>query len=375
MRVALDSRFLRPPLEGFGRFTREIGQRLVRQHPEVTWDFLFDRSPVAGYTFGQNQRNFVLFPPTRHWLLYEMWWRWAVPAYLARHRPNVLLATYGQASAQAAHRVRVVAFIHDVAFARYPDHLPKGWQRYYLRTTQTVVQHATILLANSQSVAYDLMELFDAPKERLRVVYNGCDTSFFQPISEAERHATRQYYTQGLPYLLYVGSFHPRKNLLHLFQAYDILRSWYKEPLRLLVVGRILFGARAFKRAYQRMRYKAEVIFHPPLGDEELRKVYGAAEALVYPSWYEGFGYPVVEAMACGTLVVTSNTSSLPEVGGPAAFYADPGDPEAIASQLYQALTLTPTERERRLLQGRAHAQHFSWEACVSRIWQALIEA
>lgn len=375
MQVAIDSRFLLPHLEGFGRFTREVARRLIQKNPESEFFLLFDRRPPKKYLFGPNQRSIVLPPQTRHWTLYALWWRYSVPFFLRRRRPQVLLATYGQLSQKAARLVPTVAFIHDAAFARYPEHLPPGWAYYYKRTFQTTAAEARLLLANSYSVQADLQALFGAPPEKIRIAYNGCDTEFFRPSSPPEQEATRKHYTQGLPYLLYVGSLHPRKNPIRLLQAYDYLRSQYTEPLRLLIVGRFMFSEGNFRKTYNQMRYQSEVILHPPVPDSELVRLYGAAAVVVYPSLYEGFGYPVAEGLACGVPVVTSRVSALPEVGGEAAFYANPYDPADIARAIYEALTESSEARQQRIQKGLAHVRQFSWERCVETLWQALTEA
>ncbi len=374
MQVALDSRFLLPHLEGFGRFTREVASRLIQSHPETDFFLLFDRKPLDRYHFGPNQRSIVLAPQTRHWILYEIWWRYSVPFFVRKHRPDVFFATYGLLSGKVARSVPTVAFIHDVAFARYPEHLPRGWYRYYMRTIRTTVRQARLLIANSESVRQDLLELFDAKPSQIRVAYNGCDTEFFRPSPPNVQEATRLRYARGIPYLLYVGSLHPRKNPIRLLQAYDLLRGRYTEPLRLLIVGRFMFGRGPFEKAYHQMRYKGEVILHPPVSDTELVRLYGGAAAVVYPSLYEGFGYPVAEALACGVPVVTSRVSALPEVGGEAAFYADPIDSADIARAIYDALTEPPAARQQRIQKGLVHVRRFSWAACVETLWQAFTE-
>ncbi|GIV23706.1 MAG: glycosyltransferase family 4 protein [Bacteroidia bacterium] len=374
MRIAIDSRFLLPHLEGFGRFTREVARRLIQAYPETQFDLLFDRKPLPQYHFGPNQASRILPPQTRHWSLYELWWRFSVPLYLHRYRPQALFATYGQLSPAAARKVPIVAFIHDVAFARYPEHLPRSWYTYYMRTTRNTVRYASLLIVNSRSVQQDLQELFGVSPEKMRLAYSGCDVERFQPLSPEVQPAIRTRYTQGCPYLLYVGSLHPRKNPLRLLQAYDLLRARYTEPLRLVIVGRFMFGKGSFYEAYQHMRHKEEVIFLSRLPDEALVSLYGAAAAVVYPSLYEGFGSPVAEALACGVPVVTSSVSSLPEVGGEAAFYANPYDPADIARALYEALTEPEAQRQARIQKGLAHVRRFSWEACVQTIWQALSE-
>lgn len=371
MRIAIDSRFLLPHLEGFGRFTKEVASRLVREHSEIEWDLLFDRKPLPHYHFGSAQRSIVLPPPTRHWTLYELWWRLSVPWYVRSQHPQAFFATYGIVSRPVAKRTPTVAFIHDVAFARHPEFLPKDWQAYYMRSTRETLRYATLLIANSQSVRNDLIELFQVPSEKIRIAHNGCNTSFFRPLPDLDKAAVQQRYTAGVPYLLYVGSIHPRKNPERLLLAYDLLRQRYRNSLRLLMVGRFMFRRYSLEML-TRLHYRHEVIFQPPVPDEALLELYNAAEVVVYPSLYEGFGYPVAEALACGVPVVTSRVSSLPEVGGEAAFYADPYDPASIAQAMYAALTQSPADRHQRAILGRTHVMQFSWEKCVDAIWRAI---
>ncbi|MCS6895790.1 MAG: glycosyltransferase family 4 protein [Bacteroidia bacterium] len=373
MRVAIDSRFLLPHLEGFGRFTREIASRLIQQYPEVSWELLFDRPPLPKYTFGPTQRNVVIPPQTRHWTLYEIWWHLSVPFfYLRKGAPSALFATYGIVSKKVAEKVPTVAFIHDVAFARHPEFLPRDWQAYYMRATRLSTRFAQRLITNSLSVQHDLVELFGVNPEKIQVSYSGCDTEFFHPMPNLDREAIRRAHAQGYPYILYVGSIHPRKNPERLLLAYDKLREKYDAPLRLLMVGRFMFKERTALSSLARMRHREEVIFHPPVSDEVLLRMYNAAEAVVYPSLYEGFGSPVAEGLACGVPVVTSRVSSLPETGGEAAFYADPYDPVSIAEAIYQALTQSADERRRRALLGLEHVKRFSWNATVQTIWENL---
>jgi glycosyltransferase involved in cell wall biosynthesis len=184
----------------------------------------------------------------------------------------------------------------------------------------------------------------------------------------------REQVSGGIPYILYVGSIHPRKNFPRLLKAYEHLREVYRDPLRLVVVGRYLFrrGRREVSEVYERFRFKEEVLWRGIVPDEELVRLYNSAAVVAYPSLYEGFGSPVGEALACGTVVVTTRVSSLPEVGGEAAFYAEPYDEEDIARALYEALTEPAEARAVRIQKGLAHVQRFSWESTVQKIAEAL---
>jgi glycosyltransferase involved in cell wall biosynthesis len=365
---------LLPPLEGLGRFTHEVSRRLLPRLKDVEVYMLFDRRPRSEFSYGANQRSVVVPPPARHWTLYEIWYRISVPWALRRYQPKVFFGTYGIAPAPISQRVPSVLFIHDVAFERHPEFLPKGWAAYYRRTFRESIRSASCIIANSDSVRADLEEIYSPMAERVIVAYNGIDTTLFRPLASDERSAIREQVSGGIPYILYVGSIHPRKNFPRLLKAYEHLREVYRDPLRLVVVGRYLFrrGRREVSEVYERFRFKEEVLWRGIVSDEELVRLYNSAAVVAYPSLYEGFGYPVGEALACGTVVVTSRVSSLPEVGGEAAFYADPYDEEDIARALYEALTEPAEARAIRIQRGLAHVQRFSWESTVQKIAEAL---
>jgi len=361
-------------LEGLGRFTHEVVQRLLPLMGETAVYMLFDRRPLSRYQYGANQKTLVTPPPARHWTLYEVWYRLALPLVLKRHHPKVFFGTYGIAPRPIPKLMPTVLYIHDIAFERHPEFLPRLWYRYYSRTVRESVRHAAHLFVNSESVAADLRDLYQVPATQMTLAYSGIDTAFFKPLSAFEQESIRQSLTGGFPYILYVGSIHPRKNFVRLLRAYERLRSLYREPLRLVVVGRFLFrkGKGEVAQTYEAMRHKSEVLWQGVISDDQLRQLYNGAQVVAYPSLYEGFGSPVGEALACGTVVVTSRSSSLPEVGGEAALYADPYDEEDLAHTLYQALMEPAAARAVRTQKGLSHVQQFRWETTAQKIATAL---
>ncbi len=155
-----------PPLEGLGRFTHEVSQRLLPLLEENPVYMLFDRRPQPTFYYGANQYTLVIPPPARHWTLYEVWYRLSVPWVLRRYRPKVFFGTYGIAPGPIARRVPTVLFVHDIAFERHPEFLPADWQTYYRRAFRESTRLASFVIANSESVRRDLVELYGLVPEK-----------------------------------------------------------------------------------------------------------------------------------------------------------------------------------------------------------------
>jgi len=250
----------------------------------------------------------------------------------------------------------VVATIHDLSFIRFPD-LFRPVNRLYLTVmTRLTARRARRLIAVSAHAAAESVRLLGFPRERIDVLYHGVDPAF-RPLPADEIAAFRR--RQGLPerFLLFVGTLEPRKNLVRLVKAFARVHDG---QFRLALVGGKGWLYDELFAQVEACGLREEVIFPGYVMKEELPLWYNAAMALVYPSVYEGFGLPVLEAQASGTPVLTSNVSSLPEAAGGAALMVDPYDVEALAAGLDRIMidgTLRRELRER----GLSHAKRFSW--------------
>ena len=255
-----------------------------------------------------------------------------------------------------------VITVHDLSFLLYPQGL-RALNRIYLRTcTRLSVQRARRVIAVSESTKRDLVHYYDLSPAKVDVVHNGVDT-VFQPLPADRVAAFRA--ERGLParFILFVGTLEPRKNVVRLIDAYARLPK--TRPPLMLVGGKGWFYDEVFARV-ETLSLNSEVQFVGYVPAEDLPWWYNAANLFVYPSLYEGFGLPPLEAMACGTPVVTSTTSSLPEVVGQAGLLVDPTDIEALAAAMEQVLA-DPGVREKMRAAGLAQAQGFSWQKTARR--------
>jgi glycosyltransferase involved in cell wall biosynthesis len=252
-----------------------------------------------------------------------------------------------------------VVTIYDLSFIRHPERLSAA-RRLYLRTfTRASARRARRVIAISRSGRDEIHELLGVPLEQIDVAYPGVDESF-APLPPAEVEAFRR--EKGLPerYILYLGTLEPRKNLDTLIRAYARLPQ--RRDVKLVLAGGRGWGTDAIFALIEKLGLEGDIIRPGYIAGNELPMWYNAAEIFAYPSVYEGFGMPLVEAMACGVPVITSNTSSLPEAAGPAGVLLPPTDVEAWVGELARLLD-DEAVRQNLARRGQQHARKFRWTA------------
>jgi glycosyltransferase involved in cell wall biosynthesis len=220
----------------------------------------------------------------------------------------------------------------------------------------------------SEASKRDILHLFNVPPEKIVVVYNAIDSHFSVTPSDEAVARVRERYQLDHQFILYVGNIKPHKNLVRLIEAFDRLRRGGLEDLKLLIIGDQISKLPALRRAVHRHKLHKQVRFLGYLSDDQLAILYRLASAFVFPSLYEGFGLPPLEAMASGTPVVTSNVSSLPEVVGDAAVLVNPYDVDAIVDGVRRVLTDPALAADMRR-KGIERAREFSWERSVAKTW------
>jgi glycosyltransferase involved in cell wall biosynthesis len=259
----------------------------------------------------------------------------------------------------------LVATVHDLAFRHYPDAYPAAGRRYHDRSARIVAAEAARVIAVSQATADDLTELYGVEPERISVVPLGV-----QPPGRADEPAAARLLADlGVrgPFLLAVGTLEPRKNLPRLLAAFGEVTDELPDHF-LVVAGPVGWGP-ALRPTWDSVRVKLA----GPVDDAVLQALYRSADGLAYPSLYEGFGLPVLEAMANGLPVLTSDRSSLPEVAGDAAVLVDPLDRGALAKGLVRLVT-DAALRRRLADAGPRRAARFTWPATAAGTWAAYRE-
>lgn len=366
MRIVVNTRLLLPDkLEGIGWFTHETLSRIVKAHPEHRFLFLFDRPFDKRFIYADNVEGVVLFPPTRHPLLYRLWFDWLLPRKLKALKADAFLSPDGYLALHS--KVPTLAVMHDLNFEHYPEDLPKAYRDYYRSYFPRFARHATRLATVSEFSRRDIAITYGVPEARIDVVHNGVGSAF-APLSVAECETARREFTQGAPYISCVGSLHPRKNIARLLLAFDELLREHPSDLRLLIVGEAFWWDDRMKEAYGNMQHKDRVVFTGRLGQEKLNLAMGGSLTLAFVSYFEGFGIPVAEAMRCGVPVVAAEATSLPEVAGDAAHYCDPFNVSDIARALHEVAT-DAALRETMITAGLKRAQRYTWDNAANALW------
>lgn len=350
MRYGIDARLVSYIQGGTSRYTTSLVRGMARLGEGGELLVLEARSAHNGAAWPEGVARAKLATPPHHRLEQV-----ALPLELLRLKLDLLHST--DFIPPFRRTCRSVITIHDLAFVRYPHLLTPESERYYSQVHKAV-RSADATIAVSEATKRDILELLEADESKVHVVYEAASDDCI-PLSKDE--VDRQRARLGLPerFILFVGTIEPRKNLPTLLKAFAGV--WREQRVPLLVAGRKGWLYEEVFRARDSLGLGEEVRFVGPVEAEDLVYYYNAAECLVLPSLYEGFGLPVLEAMACGTPVIVSNVSSLPEITGDAGLTFEPDDVEGLAGALNRVLSDEKLKTELRG-KGIQRAAQFSWE-------------
>ncbi len=373
MRIGLDYTAAVQQSAGIGRYCRELVGALAVLDRENTYTLLVGGRPSAEALERARQRfsghpNFRLRPvPLSERWLNRIWHRLRLPLYVEAFTGPLDLFHSTDFTLPPVRRAKTVLQVHDLSFLRTPQHAEPSLQRYLQQVVPRSVRRADLVLADSQHTKQDLVALLGVAPERIMVVLAGVEARFRRVTDEAQLEQVRQRYGLSQPFILGLGTLEPRKNFAGLISAYAALRARQDTPHQLVIGGRKGWLYQGIFDRVAELGLEEQVRFLGFVADEDLPALYTLADVFAFPSFYEGFGIPILESMACETPVVASNASSLPEVVGEAGLMVSPEDTEALAQALGQALRDAPLRRTL-ISRGQEQARRFTWERAAQQL-------
>ena len=360
MRIAIDARKLRD--YGIGTYIRNLVRHLARI--DRSTEYVLIVQPADIEIAAELGENFRAVPDWSG--AYSLREQLTIPMDLRRERVDLFHAPHYVLPPLTP--CKSVVTIHDCIHLRFPQYLPNRLAYGYARASLWIATHrATRVLTVSEASKRDILRYFHVPESKIDVIYNGIDEQFGERPADEEMRRVRERYQLQDPFVLYAGNIKPHKNLERLIEAFHTLRKNGFEHVKLLIIGDEISKYPTLRRAVHRYKLHHNVRFLGFVSDKTLACLYRLAAVFVFPSLYEGFGLPPLEAMASGTPVITSNQSSLPEIVGDAAVLVDPYEPDAIYGAMRRVLT-EPALAQSLSERGLARVKEFSWARSVRRV-------
>lgn len=365
---------------GIGRYTRELTRAILAQSADIRFTLFyaagFPRTAPPPYlseverlcaSHPHTRAVPIPLPPRR---LTQIWHRLRVP-FPIEWITGPLDILHAPDFVSPPTRARTIVTIHDLSYMVHPECAVPGVAAFLRNAVPRAVHRADAIIADSESTRRDLQRLLNVAPHRVTVVYPAVDERF-RPLSPDKCEPVRQRLRLPRRFILFVGTIEPRKNLVRLLEAFaridpTSLDDNGNDDLFLVIVGRRGWMYQPVFEAIERLRLHDRVRLLDFVADSDLPMVYNLAQVFVYPSIYEGFGLPPLEALACGTPVLTSNSSSLPEVVGQAALLVHAGDVDELSSGMLRLLN-DRALREHLRQAGLEQARQFRWEASARQI-------
>jgi len=368
LKIAVNTRLLlKNKLDGIGWFTRETLKIIVLEHPEHEFYFLFDRKFDPSFIFAKNATPIIIGPPARHPILFKIWFNHSITRALKKIGADIFLSPDGFLSLKTS--IPQIAVIHDLNFEHYPEDLPKPNMKYYKKYFPLFARKATRIITVSEFSKKDISSKYAISLNKIVVAYNGVSNSF-SPSDIPTIKSTQLKFSEGRPYFVYVGALHARKNIERMLLAFNQFKKNTNSDFKMLIVGEKIWKKTKFESTLKNLSAKKDILFTGRLISTDLNQVIGSSSGLVYVSYFEGFGIPIIEAMKCEVPVITSNVTCMPEIAGNAAILVDPFSVNSISNGMEELLDKEKYEKFVQL--GKKRALHFSWNNTAKIVWDCI---
>ena len=365
MKIGINARlFIKGKMDGIAWYSYEVLWRMVQAHSEHEFVFFFDRKPDPDFIFGNNVKPVIVRPQARHPFLWFLFFEFGIRRALRREKIDVFFSPDGWLCLGT--KVPTLNVIHDLNFVHYPQFSTFWVRKYYHFFFPRFARKASFLATVSEFSKQDIVKNYGIHPDKIIVTYNGVAEDFFE-ISEEEKQTTQQKLTGGIPYFVFVGTANKRKNVVNILRAFDVFRK-KGHHAKLVFAGSNKYWEKEMSLVLKQMQFFKDVIFTGYLYRAELNNIISASFSLLYPSLFEGFGIPIIEAFACGTPVITSNTSSMPEIAGDAAILINPLLVEEIATAM-ETLFTNENLRNALIFKGKKRINYFQWPKSAEDLW------
>lgn len=370
MRIAVDARPLQADaISEYATFTREVMLRLATLFAEHQFIFLSDSPIDPLINLPANATAVTLTPKPTNLLLYKWWYDVKVFLALKKYKADVFICTSGLCSLTTP--IPQVLVVHDLAFLRKLVFL-EGSLSFYRNFTHRFLKKAKIIATFSDFIKQEIISTYSIPAQKITVIGHAAGSAF-KPLHWEEREKVKEQYAQGCEYFVFTGGLHPAKNLVNLLKAFSIFKKWQKTNMKLVVA----MNPGEYEDQAEKLnsyKYKNEITLAKNLSRQELAQVTGGAYAMIFPSFYEGFGVAVLEAMQCEVPVITSANSSMAEIAGDAALYLNPGSPVELAEEM-KRIFKDEQLRDKLITAGKERVKDYSWDKTIALTWQLIQQA
>ncbi|MBR1769061.1 MAG: glycosyltransferase family 4 protein [Bacteroidales bacterium] len=370
MRIGVNTRLLLSgKLEGIGYFAYQVLQRITTRHKDIEFVFFFDRKYDKDFVFSDNVKPVVIPLQARHPYLWKIYFDYLLPLYCKMYKIDLFFSPENYLP--KAKSLPMICTIHDLNFIHDNSFIGNGLhQKYFMKYFPVNAKNAVHIATVSSFSKEDIVSSLKINPDKITVVYadgNACDAD----VSQYDLQTIRDTYAFGKEYFYFVGAISKRKNLVGIFKAFDLFKEKENSEVKLVIVGNKKWWQGEIEDTYKAMKYKDDVIFTGRISRTEIQKISAASLALVFPSFFEGFGMPVLEAFRSETAVITSDVTSLPEIAGDAALMVKPQDTEAIAEAM-QSLYKDRELRKKLIEKGKQRAEFFSWDKTSELTWNII---
>ncbi|MCF7830908.1 glycosyltransferase family 4 protein [Candidatus Gracilibacteria bacterium] len=370
MKIGIDARMFSKSFTGIGRYNYELTKRLFQKREDIEWVLFMNEPEFLEFKAPRNVKKVLV--NAHHYSLAE---QFRFLNILKKEKCDLIHFTHF--NAPILYKGKFVTTIHDTLISFYPGKKMNSWWRKlaYNKVIKHTVNDAVRVITVSDNTKNDVIKLFNIAPQKITKIWNGIGEEFYE-VSDLEKKTVKEKFGLGKDFLLYTGNWREHKNLVRLLRAFKKVLEKGHSPLQLVITGKSDPYYPEVLETIKELELQDKVKLLGLVSEEDLVRLYNTASVYVFPSLYEGFGLPPLEAMKCGTPVVASHVSAIPEVCGDAVLYFDPENILDMAEKINLLLTDSTLQQDL-VKKGYEHVKQFSWEKCASetlKIYDSVLE-